>query len=199
LCAAPARSAPPYFNRGGGGTQASSLTCRGVPASQGLLASIAGIEQKNEALLGEGFAFVDPREAQRFQMRHQGWDISPGVAFGIEVLDASGGVVAGASNKVFTQCHRFLTSQVHDPDDWVRTGAFRRGGRLQPSVNLFDERQPDGRGNRPGYSPATCVLLQGGRYNGNARAAPEQRTMLALLPKAAVEQAANLRVVLAWD
>ena len=67
-------------------------------------------------------------------------------------------------------------------------------------MNLFDERQPEGnRGGRPGYSPATCVLLQGGRYIRSARAAPEQRTMLALLPKAAVEQAANLRVVLAWD
>jgi hypothetical protein len=201
LCAAPARSAPPHFGWGGGGTQASSLNCRGVPASQGLLANIAGTEKRNEALLGEGLrAFVDPREAQRFQMRHQGWDVSPGIAFGIEMLDASGGVVAGAYNKVFTQCHRFLTSQMTNSEDWVRSGAFRRGGRLEPVVNLFDERPADGRsGNRPGYSPATCVLLQGGRYIGSARAAPEQRTMLALLPKAAVEQAANLRVVLAWD
>jgi hypothetical protein len=203
LCVAPARGAPVHFGWGGGGTQASSLNCRGVPASQGLLADVVGVERKNEALLGEGFrSFVAPVEPQRIQMRHQGWNISPGVAFGIEVLDASGGVVAGAFNKVFTQCHRFLTSHMTSADDWLRAGTFRRGARIEPIVNLFDERPPDRHsGSRPGYSPATCVLLQGGRFIGSTQPAPEQRTMLALLPKAAVEQVSNLRLrpVLAWD
>lgn len=198
LCAAPARSPPPLFNRDG--TRAPGLDCRGVPVSRGLLASLAGIEKKDEALLGEGFRdFVDPRDAQRIQMRHQTWDSGPGIAFGIEMLDASGGVVAGAYNKVSTQCSRFFTSQTNGADDWLRSGASRRGGRLEPTVNLFDERLPDSRGDRPGYSPATCVL-PGARYIGSAQAPPEHRTMLARLPRAAVEQqAVDLRIVLAWD
>ena len=201
LCAAPAHGEPVLFGFGGSGTRASSLNCRGVPASQALLANIVGIEKKNEALLGEGFRnFVTPMEAQRVQMRHQGWDVSPGVAFGIEVLDASGGVVAGAYNKMFTQCHRFLTSYMTNSDEWMRSEAFRGRGRADPTVNLFDDRLQDRQSaTPPGYSPATCVLLQGGRYIGSTQAAPEQRTMLALLPKAAIEQAAKLRTVLTWD
>jgi hypothetical protein len=51
----------------------------------------------------------------------------------------------------------------------------------------------------PTASIATCFSQFGARYVGNARAAPEQRVMLAVLPKVAVEQAANIRVVLDWN
>ncbi|MDO9713159.1 hypothetical protein [Paracraurococcus lichenis] len=203
LCEAP-RGAPVAFGNGGASANPPGINCRGVSASKALASEIAGIDGKNAALMGEGYRdFVDFQDARRLGARNAGKDVSPGVIFGVEVLDASGNVVAGAFNKVYTQCFRFMTSQMEGPDEWMRSGrgvqAAHMGGRLGPVVNLFDVRPRDARGSRPMNSPATCVLQFGGRYVGNARAAPEQRTMLALLPKDAVEQAANLRVVLDWD
>lgn len=203
LCSA-RRGARLEFGSGGGSADPRSLECRGVPASKALAAEIGGVDGKSAVLSGEGFRdFVEHRDAQRLGARNAGRDVSPGVIFGVEALDASERVIAGAFNKVFTQCFRFMISQMGGPDEWMRSGrqvqAAHMGGRLGPVVNLFDERPRDARGNRPGFSPATCVLQYGGRYVGNAHADPERRTIVALLPRAAVERAANIRVVVDWD
>jgi hypothetical protein len=198
MCETP-RGAPREFANGGRGMDPSGLNCRGVPASKALASEITGVEGKSAVLLGEGFLdFVAPQDARQHWAGRAGRETTPGIVFGVEVLDASGNVVAGAFNKVFTQCFRFMTSQMEEAEQWLRTGHSiqfsRMGGRPQPVANLFDDR-PYG---QRSYSPSTCAL-QGARYIGNVHAAPEQRTMVALLPKAAVEQAANIRVVLDWN
>jgi hypothetical protein len=113
----------------------------------------------------------------------------------LHLLDADGGEVARGGTKLNTECSRTpFASGTGAPDLYVRRAQQPpRPGAPQVVVAVL----VDGAAWREASTPATC-LVRGARFVGNPRAGEMRRNFVAIMPRAVIEQAANLRIDLSW-